>query len=248
MSLLSSVAASTSAKAETNYLGGYTPLESRLYDFTIDLAFLNLADSGACCLNIHMTSDEGKKLKQQFYISSGNDKGNRNYFIDKNGEEAHLPGFNQANALCLLTAGKEVLSCATENKVVSLYDFAERQEVPTKVEMLTELLGKKITAGVLKQTVNKSEKDPKTKKYVATAETKVENEVDKFFRHRDGLTVPEIRAGITTPDFKTDWAEKWTGVIKDKTKAVVGIKAGIQAGAPAAAMPSGAAAPQLLFA
>ena len=65
--------------------------------------------------------------------------------------------FNQANAICLLTVKKEISGLATEKKVVPIYDFKERKEVPTEVNMIPALVGEKFIAGILRQIVDKNE-------------------------------------------------------------------------------------------
>lgn len=241
MSALASLKTDATIKEETNNLGGYAPLETDLYDFNVDLAFITMSQAKAMAVNVHMSTDDGKNLRQQFWVTSNENKGCKNFYIHpKTGDKHYLPGFNQANALCLLTLGKVISKCATETKVINLYDPKEMKEVPTKVEMLTELLGKKITAGVIKQTVDKRAKDAKTGEYQPTGETRDENEVDKFFRVKDGMTVPEIRAKETKAVFKDQWLEKWQGQVKDKTTKVNGVAKG----APKMPQASGAAATQ----
>ena len=63
-------------------------------------------------------------------------------------------------------------------------------------------------------------------------ETREENEVVKFFRAEDGLTVPEVEAGVTEAKFKADWEKKFTGTVRNRAK---GAEAGVKAGAPSTA-------------
>lgn len=242
MSSLTNLTTDATIKEETNNLGGYSPLETNIYEnCNIDLAFITMSAAKAMALNVHMTTADGQKFRQQFWMTSNEQKGCKNFFIHpKTGDKHYLPGFNQANALCLLTLGKIISKCTTEIKVINLYDPKEGKEVPTKVEMLTELLNKKITAGVIKQTVDKRAKDAQSGEYKPTGEVREENEVDKFFRAKDGLTVPEIRAKETVPAFKDKWLEKWQGQVKDKTTKV----AGVSNGAPLMPPATGEAAPQ----
>lgn len=157
------------------------------------------------------------------WITSNETKGCLNYYMAKDPKtgqmtvKKYLPGFELINALCLMTLNKPLRDVGTEEKTIMLYDFEQRKEVPTAVPMITELLGKKITAGVIKQLVNKRAKDPGTGKYVSITETKEENEIDKFFHFPSGLTVTEAKAKATEPVFKQKWAEKWTGQISDRT-------------------------------
>lgn len=232
MSLLKNLATDNSIEDEKDSLGGGFVVDSGLYDLTIKLAFLTKSKGGALAFNVHFDND-GKELRQQFWITSGDDKGNKTYY-EKDGKKFYLPGFNMANGLCLLTLGKEVSDLDTEPKVIKLYDSEAKEERNTEVPMLIELLGQKITAGVLRQIVDKKVKDESTGKYVPNGETREENEADKFFRHEDGLTIAEIKAQKTEAQFKIDWDNKWTGKTVNKAKGVAGNapKAGAPAGKP----------------
>ncbi len=226
----------TDINEESDNLGGFQALESALYGLTIKHAFVTMAASKAMCLNVHFETEAKQELRQQFYVTSGEKKGCKNFYISKKGEKFFLPGFNQANALCLLTLAKPLGQMVTEEKVINLYDHTLGKETPTKVEMITALAGQKVTAGVIKQIVDKNVKNETTGAYEPTGETRTENEVDKFFRDRDGMTVPEIKAKSTESIFKDKWADKWTGQTKDKTTGTVpaGGAPGGTAGSPAA--------------
>jgi hypothetical protein len=226
MSILDNLATDNSINEETDRLSGFQPLESDLYPLTIERAFVTVAPSEAKALSVHFKTDDNKELKQQFWMTSGKAKGCKNYYLNKDGDKFYLPGFNQANALCLLTVGKEISKLTTEPKVVNLYDPAQKKEAATKVEMLMDLIGKKIIGGVLKQIEDKRVKSADTGQYEPTGETRMTNEVDKFFRERDGLTVMEIKSRQTTPEFQTQWKEKWAGQVKDKSTGAEGVQSG----------------------
>jgi hypothetical protein len=150
-------------------------------------------------------------------MSSGTAKGGKNYY-EKDGVKNYLPGFNLANSLCILTVGKEVSAMNTETKVVNVYSYDARAEVPTKVEVLMDLLGQEIVTGLIKQNVDKTKKNDLTGVYEATGETRDENEIDKFFRASDRMTVAEIRAKSTEAVFANTWDAKWTGKTKERAK------------------------------
>ena len=121
-----------------------------------------------------------------------------------------------ANALTLLTVGKEIGQLDTEKKVVNLYSSTEKKEVPTQVDMLMDLIGQEVLLGLLKQTVDKTAKDA-AGVYQPTGESRDENEVDKIFRARDKMTTAEIRAQAEQANFFAVWEQKWAGKVKDKT-------------------------------
>jgi hypothetical protein len=170
-----------------------------------------------------------KEIRQQLWMTSGTAKGCKNYYEDKNGEKKYLPGFLTANALALLTTGKEISDQDTEEKVVALWSSTAKAEVPTKVPMLMDMLGKQVIAGIIKQTVDKTAKSP-SGEYVPTGETKEENEIDKLFQASTRRTTAEIRAGAETGVFIDSWKAKWEGKVKNKAKG--GDGSGAKAGAP----------------
>lgn len=240
MSLLSGLTTSNDIAAEKDSVGGGFVLDSNVYNFTIKLAYLQKAASDAMALVVHLTTEDNKDVRQQFWMTSGKEKGCKNYFVDKKGEKQYLPGFNMANSLCLLTVGKEISQMETETKVVNLYSSEAKAEVPTNVEMLTELLGKQVLGGLIKQVVDKTAKDA-AGNYQPTGETREENELDKLFRERDGKTTAEILAQAPEAVFIETWKKKWVGQVKDKSTKTAGT-----AGAPkaAGAAAAGTAKPQ----
>lgn len=233
MSLLKNLASDASIKTETDSLGGSSPMESGLYKFTVVTAHITTTGSGALGLVLNLKSEAGKDLRQTLWMTSGTAKGGKNYY-EKDGEKHYLPGYLHANSLALLTTGKEISELDTETKVINLYSSEAKAEVPTKVEMVMELLGKEILAGVIKQTVDKTKKND-AGVYEATGETRDENDIDKFFRARDRMTTAEIRAQAEVAAFADAWEAKWTGKTKDRSKGAANGTAGApKAGAAAA--------------
>lgn len=233
MSLLKNLTSDTSIADEKDVIGGGGVLDSGLYRLKVTLAYLELAKSGALAVNVRFVTDTGRELRQQFWVQSGVEKGNKNYY-EKDGERHYLPGFIMANALSLLTLGRELNELDTEKKVVKLYNYDAKAEVPTAVEVITDLIGQEIVAGVIKQVVDKRAKADDGS-YYPTGETREENEIDKFFRASDYKTTAEIRAQADASFYKI-WENKWAGKVRDRSSKDVG-----KAGAPtpkAAAKPA----------
>lgn len=241
MSLLSGLTIDNSIETEKDVLGGAGPLESGLYKSTVTLAYLQKSQGGALGLVTHFKTDQGREFRETLWITSGNAKGNRNYY-EKDGEKKYLPGFIMADALCLLTTGKSIAEMDTEEKVVNVYSFDAKAEVPTKVDMLVDLLGQEIVVGLLKQTVDKNTKNDQGI-YVPSGETRDENSIDKLFRARDNMTTAEIRAKVEQATFYKSWEEKNAGKTRDRSTKTAGngaarpgapVAAGAMNGAPAA--------------
>lgn len=235
MSLLANLASDSTIADEKDSIGGSGPLNSGLYNCTVAMAHINKASSGALGLVLTLKTADNKEVRQTLWMTSGTAKGGKNYY-EKDGEKHYLPGFIAANALCLLTVGKEISQLDTETKVINLYSPEAKAEVPTKVEVLMDLLGQEIIAGVIKQTVDKTKKNDATGQYEATGETREENEIDKFFRARDRMTTAEIRAQAEEAVFINAWDQKWTGKVKDRAKGAAAGLPGVPklGGAPAA--------------
>ena len=227
MSLLSNLAAPQDAniQGEEDRLGGGGFVwDSGIHLVTVDLAYLQKSGSGATGLFLVLKGEDKRELKQTLWMTSGTEKGCKTYF-EKDGEKRYLPGFLHADALALLTVGKHIHELATEMKTLKLYNSDAKAEVPTQVEVVTELLGKEVLVGLIKQIVDKTTKTPQG--YVPTGETREENEIDKIFRARDRMTTVEILARKTEPEFHDAWKEKWTGQVKNRAKGANGA-----AGAP----------------
>lgn len=228
MSLLANLSTDSSIAEEKDSVGTGGPLESGLYAATVALAYITKASSGALGLVLNLKTEAGREIRQTLWMTSGTAKGGKNYY-EKDGEKFYLPGFNHANSLSLLTVGKEISALETETKVVNVYSAEAKSEVPTKVEMLMDLIGKEILIGLIKQTVDKTKKNDNGI-YEPTGETRDENDIDKLFRARDRMTTAEIRAQAENATFVDTWSAKWTGNTRNKAKGATGT-----AGAPKAA-------------
>jgi hypothetical protein len=182
------------------------------------------------CLNIDLEGQNGEKYSEALYMTSGEDKGCKNYYEDKEKNKRFLPGFIHANALALLTAGKEIGLLDSEKKIIEIYNPETKKKEPQEVPMVMELLGQPIRVGILRVRKNKNTKSGE--KYVATNDEQISNEIDKFFRAEDGLTVPELAAGETEAKFLDEWKKRWDGKTKDQFKEVKGGAAAAKSGAP----------------
>lgn len=228
MSLLSNLKTDDSIAGERDSVGG-SVLDTALYPSKVTLAYLIKSDGGAVGLVLNAKTDAGRDIRQTIWMTS---KSGANYYTDKAGAKQYLPGFLIANSLSLLTVGKEIGDLVTETKVVSAYSKEAKADVPTKVEMFTELLGQDIIIGLIKQTVDKTQKND-AGVYMPTGETRDENEIDKLFRARDRMTVAEIRAKAEAAAFVATWEAKHAGNTRNKAK-------GTGAGTGVAGTPKGA--------
>lgn len=179
---------------------------------------------------------KGRQFKIVEYITSGDAKGNKTYYEKKSSdgkiERRNLPGFILIDSMAQLIAGKSIVNCVAEKRTIKLYDFDKKAEVPTEVEMFTELVNKGITACVVFQVQDKTAKDTQTGEYKPTGQTFSKNSVEKFLDPRSRKTLSEKKNDLSA-DFKDQWLKKWQGQVDDQSSEVKG--AGMK-GAPA---PSG---------
>jgi hypothetical protein len=233
MNMLATLTTADDIATEKDSVGGNAPLDSAIYPMKVGMAYLQKSSGGALGLFLTFKNEDEKETRQTLWVTSGDAKGNKNYY-EKDGQKSYLPGFNMANSLCLLTLGKEISELTTEEKVLNIYSPDAKAEVPTKVQVLMDLLNQEILVGLIKQTVDKTAKDA-AGAYQPTGETREENEIDKFFRARDKMTTAEIRAKATEPAFYDAWTKKWTGKVKDKTTKTSGTTGAPGASSSAAA-------------
>lgn len=219
MSLLAGASKAENAVKETDRLGGFQLLDSGVHLMEIELAYLNTSSTGARALVFSFKNEAGTLRSSQYFVS-GDAKGNKTFFV-KDGKEINLPGFTITNDIFLAAGIEEGIDGAVlEEKVIKLYSKDAGGEVPTKVQMVINLLGKTVGLGVVKQTVDKTALGGDNK-YHATGETRDENEIIKVFS-TSGLTIPEIDAGITEPAFIIDWKDKFAGKTLMKAKGASG--------------------------
>lgn len=208
--------------------GGFKRLDSAVYPFTIKLAYLTYATSGAMAFNLEAVTDAGVTMKETQYIS--NKEGSNQYPDKKTGEKKYMPSFLTINSLALLTTGQPLTAQRAEKKHINLYNYDKKAEVPTEVIMLTEMIGKKFLGGVIKRREDKQTKNPQTGVYENTGDDREINVLDKVFRATDKLTESEILAKATEPKFLEAWKAKWDGQVDDRFKGKQGQG---NAGAPA---------------
>ena len=196
-------------------LGGFRVLDSDAYTGTIKAAYAGKsANSKAQSISVILDTEKGE-YRETFWITNRN---NENFFRNKQdtNKKVPLPGFVLVEDLCLVTTNKPLAEQTTEDKVMNVYDPEAKKEIPKSVPMLVELLGQKVTFGILRELRNKQLKDDATGEYKDTAESREENATDKVFHFPSNLTVVEARQGTTVATFFNAWLEKNKGVTRDR--------------------------------
>jgi len=218
MSLFANLDTDAAIIGDEDTLGGGFMVDSGVYDMIIDMAYADTSTGGALSVNLHLKDTaSGALVRLTEYVTSGNAKGNSNTYIDqKSGKKRFLPGYNKMDAMAKLASGKDLKDLTQETKMINRFSFDVGKEVPTKTEVMPELLGKQITVGMLKQTVDKNIKNDHGA-WVPSGETRDENVADKFFRTSDRMTTTEVIGGADKGVFIDKWSSQNTGITKDKT-------------------------------
>lgn len=230
-----------SVKEDGDSLGGYL-LDTDAYKMVIDMAYGEKSKGGALGVYVTFKNQEGKTLKQTFWVRGGDTKGNKTTYTTPNGDEKMLPGYAQMNTICKMALGKEIHQIATEAKTIKAYNPTLKKEAPVEKQVMVELLGKEVILGVMLQTVNKTAKND-AGKYVPTGEVRQENEVSKIFRASDSLTASEIAAGETEAVFIHEWTNKFKGTVRDRSTKVAAAGNTGTTGAPTTAGAGAAPSP-----
>lgn len=205
---LKSLATDASIESDKDSLGTskFAPWESGSYPVVIDLAYVDESKGGAMSINFTFKTQDAKELNQTIYVTSGKEKGQLNHYVGKDGTKRYLPGFTVANDIALLTMGEELSTLDTETKVLSLYNYDQKKEVPTKKEVLTDLIGKEVNIGIYKIIKDK---------YNSPGETQTINEIVKVFRESDNKTANEVKSE-SAAEFYGTWVEKNTGIVVNR--------------------------------
>lgn len=203
-------------------LGGFTVYETDAYDASVKMFYATKSDGGAN--GIYLILDiAGKEYRETLWITG---KDGKNYYMvkDRDGKETGkkkaLMGYEIIDDLCLVTLGKPLSEVAFEEKMVQVYDADAKKELPKSVQVATEILGTKVTAGIEKSIKFKTKKVGND--YVDTAETREENAIVKIFEYETKVTVPEARHAAEkeiapVSEFYPKWVEKNKGKTKDTT-------------------------------
>ena len=199
--------------------GGSKILESDLYQFTIDMMYMDVSSSGAKSINISCVNGEGQQFKETIYVTSGTAKGGKNFFIDKrSGKKRYLPGFAVANSISQVSLGKDLGDLDFQEKTIKIWDSTVRKEIPQKRQVAMDMLGKQVALGILKVEENKSMKDADGN-YQPINDKRTFNTIDKVFDGESLATLVEKTAN-ETPVFHTKWLEKNKGRTVNKFKEV----------------------------
>lgn len=183
--------------------GGFTADESNASLVLFENAYLTQSKHGAWAVNLQSKNKAGDERAYQIYFT--NRKGEVFYKDKKSGNSVKLPGYQLLDSIALATCGKsfkEVLD-NTKTKVIDLYDYESRKDVPTEVQTLPLICKKALILGVIKKIDNKFKNGKKT------SEKRESNEIHMAFRKEDKLTPKEHASGASEPKMYNQWVAYW---------------------------------------
>lgn len=232
---------SAEATVEQDFVGGGL-LDSDIYAAKLKAAYQsNSASSKAVAINF-VFDVNGKEVNEQIWVTNG--QGGITYKDKRSGEERNLPGFNQVNSLCMLLTGKSLGEQNVEDRVVKIYDFDAKKQIPKSVPCFVDLHDLDVDIAIQKHVIDKTEKNASTGTYEPTGETREVNKVVKFFSG-NRVTISEVaqfigdmgsdidsvkgngellRAVSKTPagEFAPKWLENNKGKVINKSKGAAG--------------------------
>ncbi len=202
--------------------GANDPLPTNVYAGTVKVAYAGASAGGA--QNVSLVLDVGgREVRETVYITS---KKGENFYVDKKDptKKLPLPGYTTIDDLCLLATGEPLTEQATEEKVIKIYNFDQRKEVPTPVQVLGGLTDKPVLVGILREISDKEKKND-AGVYTKTGETRTQNVIDKFFHPETKRTVAEYRHEVTTAEFHDAWVQRNAGKDRDRSTKTSGVGA-----------------------
>jgi hypothetical protein len=209
-------------QAEDRLGGGFQAIPTDVYDATVKVIYGITSKGGAKGLTVVLDVD-GNEVSETIYYTK---KTGENFYIDKKTEKrTPLPGFTTVNDLALLITGHPLSKQETEEKIVKIYDFESRKELPTPVQVLTALTGKAVKLGIQREIVDKNKQND-AGQYVPTGETRTQNTISKVFHAETGKTVPEFEAKVEEAVFMEAWQARYGGKDKDSSTGASGAGGG----------------------
>lgn len=184
-----------------------------VYPAVIKMAYVSTADSGAMAVNVVIAIPSlNREHRETVYVTN---KAGQNFYVDKNThKQVALPGFVLINELCLVATNKPLTDQATENKVIKLYDYELKKEVPTEVPVIIDLLDADIEICLVHLMENKKMKNA-SGDYVATAEVREHNVIEKVLDPASHRTVNEALSD-SEAKFHPLWLDKHKDTVRDK--------------------------------
>ncbi len=219
--------------------GGKWVKETGVYDFIVKMAYGGQSSGGAYFIKMELETEDGKTMEVTEYITSGESKGTRPYYIcKKTGKNKSLPGYSKMNAVDVILTGNAGQFPETVEKEIPIWNKEAEKKIPTKTQVVNGWIGQPITALVRCVREFKQAKNA-AGKWVNTTETRDSAEVIHFVDAVTGQTRSEKMAGkdaVVKPQFESKYDSAF---VYDKTKGAKSKSTDTDTPAPPAASPFG---------
>jgi hypothetical protein len=203
--------------------GGGFQHEADIYNSTVEMAYAGESAGGAMSVSFIFDLGDNRKHRETFYVTN---KKKENFYLNKNDntKKVPLPGFVSVDDICMATTEKSLAEQDTEEKIVKIWDFDAKAEVPKSVPVLVDVIGKPVSIALLKILRNKREQ-ASNGDYVDVAGDVTENQVDKVFHTESRMTMVEARRDAALIDegkeplgaqFWDTWLTNNKGKVRDK--------------------------------
>lgn len=226
MGLFDNVKRATNAQEVEDRVGGaFQPIKSGIYKAEIKQMYAKPAKSGA--LGIHIEYElkpltgSPRKFTEAYYVTN---KNGENFYLDKNGNQQYLAGFNHVNDMCLGLTGKTLFELNDEGKLelknIKVYNYTTQKDEIEQLPTFVPLLGKELALAIVERHENGSKQVGN--EWITTSEKRIRNSVEKVFLLKNGIpfTHKELKAGLNEPQFATEWSDVWKDKIDDRYKEV----------------------------
>ena len=218
------------AVVEKDNLGGTKfTLDSGVYEFTVKSMYPVKNARGTTSMQLVLETPDKKLFSPLIYFMDA--KGDMTTVATYGEEKGKLVdniGKRLLDNICQMAVGKSLVQVSnSEAKKMVVKQFSKPPE-NIQVDMYMDMIGAKVTLGILETRKNKQADPGNGGKWVDTNEERIENTIHKVFSS-DGFTKEELDKKVPTPTFITGWKEKYQGQLQDKFKPVTG---GVTSGVP----------------
>jgi len=215
----------------------FVVMPSDVLTFAVKSAYINTTTSGANFLKVEFINKNKDILRFSECFQSGDAKGNKTYWTDKDNVDHDLPGYASVNELLLAILGDDMLgdddtvgdifdllaNGGIESKSIPIYSYKDKKAIPTKVPVVVDILNLKVKIGVLDTYTDIPAKDGGGNyiyvkgKSQPSGKCKRVNTIDKFFNVDSDLTYAEFLEGKEQGTFIEDWLKTSKDVVYDST-------------------------------
>lgn len=202
----------------TEGLDSFHLLDSDMYKVRIKYGYLNQSEAGSLSLNlcVSLLDHDNREVNLPGLLLTGtNKKGNKNHYV-KNDKKYLFNTYVLADNISMLTTGKSIVKLPTEKKIIKKYNYDDKKEVPTEVDMFPDLENQEIYMCIMHVETNKQRRR-EDGTYATLSETKFLNRPEHVCSVDTGKTQIETAESLEA-EFGAKWVKKWKGKIKKEIK------------------------------